>query len=204
MEFQLALRKRGVTDKAVLRAMEEVPREEFVDTGFEDTAYADQALPIACGQTISQPYVVAYMTAMLELRPEHRVLEIGTGSGYQAAVLAELASEVFTIEIVPSLAEKAGALLARLGYEHVHVRQGDGYLGWPEQAPFDAIIVTAAPDHVPEPLVEQLAEGGRMVLPVGPLYAQELVLITRHADGIRSQSFMDVRFVPMTGRAQER
>ena len=166
MEFQLALRKRGVTDKAVLRAMEEVPREEFVDTGFEDTAYADQALPIACGQTISQPYVVAYMTAMLELRPEHRVLEIGTGSGYQAAVLSRIARSVVSIERFRTLADTARARLRKLGYDNVEVLLGDGLNGEPMRAPYDRIVVTAAAESVPKALVDQLADGGILLLPL--------------------------------------
>jgi protein-L-isoaspartate(D-aspartate) O-methyltransferase len=201
LHLRRELEIQGVRDRRVLDAIGKVPRHEFVPPHQIAHAYENRPLPIGEGQTISQPFVVAAMSEALELGGEERVLEIGTGSGYQAAILAELAAEVFTIEIVPSLAERAEGLLARLGYANVHVRHGDGYAGWPEQAPFDAIVVTAAPDHVPEPLLEQLAEGGRMVIPVGPLHAQELILLTRDASGIRRSRFMDVRFVPMTGEA---
>ena len=158
---------RDVRDPRVLAALAHVPRHELVPDEMREYAYEDRPLPIGHGQTISQPYVVAYMTEQLRLRGDERVLEIGTGSGYQAAVLAELAREVYSIEIVEELGERARADLARLGYSNVHVRVGDGYRGWPEQAPFDAIIVTAAPGHVPQPLIDQLAVGGRLVLPVG-------------------------------------
>jgi protein-L-isoaspartate(D-aspartate) O-methyltransferase len=205
---RLALRReveiQGVRDRRVLDAIGRVPRHEFVSPSQWSEAYDNHPLPIGEGQTISQPFVVAAMSEALELQGDERVLEIGTGSGYQAAILAELAAEVFSIEILPDLAERAAGVLSRLGYENVHVRQGDGYAGWPEQAPFDAVIVTAAPDHVPEPLTEQLALGGRMVIPVGPQYAQELVLLTRDEDGIQRSRFMDVRFVPMTGEVQRR
>jgi protein-L-isoaspartate(D-aspartate) O-methyltransferase len=204
---RLALRReveiQGVRDRRVLDAIGRVPRHEFVSPSQWSEAYDNRPLPIGEGQTISQPFVVAAMSEALELQGDERVLEIGTGSGYQAAILAELAAEVFSIEILPDLAERAAGVLSRLGYTNVHVRQGDGYAGWPEQAPFDAVIVTAAPDHVPEPLTEQLALGGRMVIPVGPRYAQELVLLTRDEDGIRRSRFMDVRFVPMTGEVQQ-
>ena len=203
MMFQLNLRRRGISDQAVLRTMEDVPREMFVEQADRADAYRDTALGIACGQTISQPYVVAYMTEQLAVKPNHRVLEVGTGSGYQAAVLSLLAREVYTIEIVEPLAERARADLARLGYANVHVRAGDGYRGWPEQAPFDAIIVTAAPGHVPQPLVDQLAVGGRLVLPVGE-WNQELLRIERDAKGLRQETLIGVRFVPMRGEAQER
>ncbi|MDB4433364.1 protein-L-isoaspartate(D-aspartate) O-methyltransferase [bacterium] len=192
---------RGVRDSRVLAAMSKVPRHEFVPPELRGRAYQDRPLPIGHGQTISQPYVVAAMTEALELGGEERVLEIGTGSGYQAAVLGELCREVFTIEIVEALAERAKGDLERLGYENVEVRAGDGYGGWPERAPFDAIMVTAAPDHVPEALVEQLALGGRLVLPVGR-YVQELMLIVRTSEGVRRERLMDVRFVPMTGEAE--
>jgi len=193
----------GVRDRRVLDAIAKVPRHEFVYPHQVAHAYENRPLPIGEGQTISQPFVVASMSEALELDGDERVLEIGTGSGYQAAILAELAAEVFTIEIVPSLAERAKGLLARLGYANVHVRHGDGYAGWPAQGPFDAIAVTAAPDHVPEPLLEQLAVGGRMVIPVGPLHAQELILLTRDESGIQRSRFMHVRFVPMTGEASQ-
>jgi protein-L-isoaspartate(D-aspartate) O-methyltransferase len=192
---------RGIRDPRVLAALSRVPRHELVPEEVRAYAYQDQPLPIGQGQTISQPYVVAYMTEQLRLRGDERVLEVGTGSGYQAAVLAELAHEVFSIEIVPELGERARADLARLGYRNVHIRIGDGYRGWPEQAPFDAIIVTAAPGHVPQPLIDQLAMGGRLVLPVGE-FNQELLLLSRDADGIHEEHLIDVRFVPMRGEAE--
>ncbi len=192
---------RGVRDPRVLAALSRVPRHELVPEELRVRAYEDRPLPIGHDQTISQPYVVAYMTEQLELAGDERVLEIVTGSGYQAAVLAELAREVFSIEIVAALGERARADLARLGYRNVHIRIGDGYRGWPEQAPFDAIIVTAAPGHVPQPLIDQLAVGGRLVLPVGEL-DQELLRIERDADGIREEKLIGVRFVPMRGEAE--
>jgi protein-L-isoaspartate(D-aspartate) O-methyltransferase len=193
---------RGVQDARVLAALERVPRHELVPAEAREHAYEDRPLAIGHGQTISQPFVVAYMSEQLELDGSERVLEVGTGSGYQAAVLAELAREVWSIEIVPELAARASADLARLGYTNVHVKAGDGYRGWPEQAPFDAIIVTAAPGHVPEPLVEQLAVGGRMILPVGS-FEQELLRIERTADGLREERLIGVRFVPMRGEAEK-
>lgn len=193
--------QRGVSDARVLAAMRRVPRHEFVPEAEREHAYEDRPLPIGFRQTISQPYVVAAMSAAIELGGGEKVLEIGTGSGYQAAVLAELAAEVYTIELVPELAERAGRDLARLGYTNVHVRSGDGYRGWPEQAPFDAVVVTAAPDHVPPALIEQLAVGGRMVLPVGDL-DQELLRIRKDEDGLHRESLMGVRFVPMRGEAE--
>jgi len=192
---------RGVVDPRVLEAMRRVPRHELVPADVRAHAYADGPLPIGYGQTISQPYIVAYMTEQLRLEPQDRVLEIGTGSGYQAAVLSELCAEVYTIEIVEQLAERAVRDLERLGYRNVTVRQGDGYRGWPEHAPFDAIILTAAPPRIPEPLLEQLAIGGRMIAPVGEHY-QELVLITRDTSGFRHQRLLPVRFVPMTGEVE--
>jgi protein-L-isoaspartate(D-aspartate) O-methyltransferase len=194
---------RGVRDPRVLAALASVPRHELVPLEQREHAYEDRPLPIGWQQTISQPYVVAYMTEQLRLTGDERVLEIGTGSGYQAAVLSRLAREVYSIEIVKPLAERARADLARLGYANVHVRAGDGYRGWPEQAPFDAIIVTAAPGHVPQPLVDQLAVGGRLVLPVGEL-SQELLRIERTADGLREERLIGVRFVPMRGEAEQR
>jgi protein-L-isoaspartate(D-aspartate) O-methyltransferase len=174
-----------------------------VPTGYRRLAYADHPLPIGEDQTISQPYIVAYMTEQLQLGGDEKVLEIGTGSGYQAAVLAELCEKVFTIEIVPALARRAARDLERLGYDKVQVREGDGYRGWPDEAPFDAIIVTAAPGRIPQPLVDQLAVGGRMILPVGERY-QELILITRDEQGVHEQRLMGVRFVPMTGEVSGR
>jgi protein-L-isoaspartate(D-aspartate) O-methyltransferase len=190
------IRGRGVRDARVLAAVEKVPRHELVPADVRDHAYEDRPLPIGLGQTISQPYIVAAMSEAVQLEGTERVLEIGTGSGYQAAVLAELCSEVFSIELEAELAERARADLARLGYRNVNVRHGNGYLGWPEQAPFDAIVVTAAPPEIPPLLVEQLAVGGRMVLPVGRTF-QELMLVTRTEEGIERKFLMGVRFVPM-------
>jgi protein-L-isoaspartate(D-aspartate) O-methyltransferase len=191
----------GIRKAEVLQAMAEVPRHEFVPASLRPYAYADGPLPIGHGQTISQPFIVAYMTQALELSKEDTVLEIGTGSGYQAAILGKLTKEVYTIEIVPPLAESARAVLSKLGFENVHVRQGDGYLGWPEKAPFDAIIVTCAPDHVPEPLISQLKEGGRLVIPVGATGGiQQLVLLRKRNGQISKEKMLDVRFVPMTGK----
>ena len=206
MEFQLALRRRGISDQAVLRAMEEVPRERFVARGFTDSAYADQALPIDCGQTISQPFVVAYMTEQLEVGPQHRILEIGTGSGYQAAVLSRLAREVVTIERYRTLADTARERLQTQGYTNVTVRLGDGMAGAPDLAPFDRIMVTAAAEDVPDALVAQLTAGGKMVLPVGPRHdAQYLVKLTKQADGeLTREELIAVRFVPLLpGQARE-
>jgi len=197
------IEERGVTDVRVLDVMKRVPRHRFVPPHLLEFAYMDHPLPIGDDQTISQPYIVAMMTELLETEPEHRILEIGTGSGYQAAVLAELVREVYTIEIIPRLAETAAEKLRAVGYENVFVRQGDGYLGWPEAAPFDGIIVTAAPDEVPQPLIEQLAVGGRLVIPVGDLPFQHLDLITKTKDGIERKRVLPVRFVPMTGMAQD-
>ena len=205
MEFMLTLRQRGISDKAVLRAMDQVPREHFVEARFADSAYADQAMPIACGQTISQPYVVAYMTEQLQVRPNHRVLEVGTGSGYQAAVLSRLAREVVTLERYRTLANSARARLKTLGYDNVEVLLGDGLGGEPLRAPFDRIIVTAAAETIPPALIGQLADGGIMVLPLGPHDgAQELVKLTKSGQGIERESLIPVRFVPLLpGQAQE-
>jgi protein-L-isoaspartate(D-aspartate) O-methyltransferase len=206
MEFQLALRRRGISDQAVLRAMEEVPRENFVAPGFVDSAYADQALPIDCGQTISQPFVVAYMTEQLEVGPQHRVLEIGTGSGYQAAVLSRLAAEVVTVERYRTLADTAGARMRALGYTNVTVRVGDGMSGAPDLAPFERIMVTAAAEDIPQALVAQLTERGKMVLPVGPRHdAQYLIKLTKHAGvELTREELIAVRFVPLLpGQARE-
>ena len=196
------LRDRGIEDARVLEAMRRVPRHELVPEAYRRHAYGDSPLPIGEEQTISQPYVVAYMTEQLRLTGKERVLEVGTGSGYQAAVLGELASEVYTIEIVPLLARRAAKDLERLGYDNVHVREGDGYRGWPKKAPFDAIIVTAAPERIPEPLLDQLAVGGRMILPLGGR-DQRLVLIVRDEEGIDRRELLPVRFVPMTGEIQK-
>ena len=195
--------RRGVKDDRVLRAMERVERHRFVPEELRDRAYEDYPLPIGHEQTISQPYIVALMSALLDLDGDEKVLEIGTGSGYQAAVLGELADRVYTIEIVAPLAERARALLAELGYDNVHVRAGDGYRGWPEEAPFDGIILTAAPPEVPQPLVDQLAPGGLLVAPVGDV-DQELLVLEKTAAGLERREVIPVRFVPMTGEAQER
>ncbi len=200
---QIAPPARDVTDRRVLAAMEKVPRHEFVPAHLRDQAYEDCPLPIGHGQTISQPYIVAFMTEQLAPKPTDRVLEIGTGSGYQAAVLAELVAAVYTIEIIEPLGRQAMADLARLGYTNVCVRIGDGYQGWPEAAPFDAIIVTCAPDHVPQPLVDQLKEGGRMVIPVGPLGDQQLYVLEKREGTVKRRAVLPVRFVPMTGRARQ-
>jgi len=191
-----------ITNSHVLAAMGKVPRHRFVPAEIRHRAYDDCALPIGHGQTISQPYIVAFMTQQLEPRPTDRVLEVGTGSGYQAAVLAELVKEVYTIEIVDALAQRAKADLHHLGYTNVQVRAGDGYQGWPEAAPFDAIIVTCAPEQVPHPLVEQLKPGGRMIIPIGPEWDQNLVLLRKEGDRLVERAVLPVRFVPMTGKAR--
>ena len=192
------LRSRGIRDERVLAAMGEVPRHLFVPPADQASAYADTPLPIGHGQTISQPYIVGFMTEALQLEPTHKVLEIGTGSGYQAAILGKLAGQVYTIELVPELAEGARAALAAQGFANVHVRAGDGNQGWPEHAPFDRIMVTAAPEEVPQALVDQLAPGGRMVVPVGPQFGdQELRILTRTATGVMTERSLPVRFVPM-------
>ncbi len=197
------IRWRGVADTLVLNAMKKVPRHEFVPGHLKEMAYDDRPLPIGEGQTISQPYIVAIMTESLQLTGEEKVLEIGTGSGYQAAVLGEIAKQVFTIEIVPKLGQQAEQRLKKMNYQNIQVKIGDGYLGWPEQAPFDAIIVTAAPDHLPQPLLDQLKIGGRMIIPIGDYY-QELKLITKNQNGeIEQKSVLPVIFVPMTGKAQQ-
>lgn len=203
VEAQLAAR--GIEDRRVLAALTSVPRHAFVTPEHEPDAYLDCPLPIGHGQTISQPYIVALMTEALELEPGDRVLEVGTGSGYQAAVLGVLCREVFTIEIVPELATRARRVLEELDQANVHVRTGDGYMGWPEEAPFDAVILTAAPDRVPTPLVEQLKPGGKLVLPVGETaYDQSLLRITKHDDGSTGvERLAPVRFVPMTGVVQD-
>src|SRR6266481_6116558 len=200
---QQQLMARGVHEERVLAAMAKVPREEFVPADSRAATYEDGPLPIGNGQTISQPYIVAFMTEQLRLSPTDRVLEIGTGSGYQAAILAELAREVYTIEIVAPLAQSAEAALQRLGYKNVHVKVGDGYKGWPENAPFDAIIVTCAPDRVPRPLTDQLKEGGRMIIPVGDRFAQQLYLLEKKNGQLKESAVLPVRFVPMAGEAHK-
>jgi protein-L-isoaspartate(D-aspartate) O-methyltransferase len=206
MQFLLTMRRRGIGDAAVLRALDEVPREHFVGHDFQDAAYADQALPIACGQTISQPYVVAYMTEQLDVGPAQKVLEIGTGSGYQAAILSRLVQEVVSIERYRTLADAARARMATLGYQNVEIRTGDGLAGAPDKAPFDRIMVTAAAESVPEALVEQLAPDGLMLLPLGPHGGvQHLVKVTKNADGeLQQEQLLGVRFVPLLpGQARE-
>ena len=197
------IKARGVKDPRVLSALLKVERHRFVPEKYLESAYSDQPLPIGEGQTISQPYIVAFMTELLELKGDEKVLEIGTGSGYQAAILAELAKEVYTIEIIESLASRATNRLLELGYQNVKVKYGDGYLGWPEAAPFDAVIVTAAPDHIPQPLIDQLKEGGRMVIPVGT-YTQELRKIVKRSGKVEAIDVVPVIFVPMTGEGVKR
>jgi protein-L-isoaspartate(D-aspartate) O-methyltransferase len=192
---------RGIKSPSVLAAMRKVPRDRFVRPGAETLAYEDHPLQIASGQTISQPYIVAYMTEAAAISPNDKVLEIGTGSGYQAAILGEVAREVYTIEIIPELAEGARRILAELGYANVHVKAGNGYLGWPEHAPFDAIVVTAAPAEVPQELVDQLAVGGRMVIPVGSAN-QDMMIVERTQRGVVERRTIPVRFVPMTGKPE--
>ena len=196
---QLQTSGRDITNPCVLAAMEKVPRHEFMPANVRAEAYDDTPLSIGHGQTISQPFIVAFMTEQLQLQPEDRVLEIGSGCGYQTAVLAELVSEVYTIEIINPLAQRARADLQRLGYSNVQVVAGDGYSGWPKPESFDAIIVTCAPDHVPTPLTTQLKEGGRMVIPVGPLHHQQIYLLQKEQGELREQAILPVRFVPMTG-----
>lgn len=201
VEYQI--KARGVSDKRVLEAMHKAPRHLFVPDKLQHRAYDDEPLPIGYGQTISQPYIVAYMTEQVDVGEDEKVLEIGTGSGYQAAILGELAKEVYTIEIIPELGERARQILQELNYDNVHVKIGDGYKGWPEAAPFDAIIVTAAPDHIPQPLIDQLALGGRMMIPVGE-FSQDLVLLERTKKGVEQRRKIPVRFVPMTGEAKDK
>ncbi len=200
------IRARDVSDPDVLRAMSTVPRHKFGPGDLEAVAYEDHPLPIGYGQTISQPYIVAWMSALLDLKPGEKVLEIGTGSGYQAAVLAEIGDlDVYSVEIVPELAESAAQRLAALGYGQVKVKQGDGYYGWPEYAPFDAILITAAPDHLPAPLAEQLREGGRLVIPIGPPGGyQSLWKFVKEKDGLKAYNMGGVIFVPFTGEGINR
>jgi len=202
--IQQQLVARGINNERVLAAMGKVPREEFVPLDLRTETYEDGPLPIGHGQTISQPYIVAFMTQQLRPQTSDRVLEIGTGSGYQAAILAELVKEVYSVEIVEPLAKGAEATLARLGYKNVHLKVGDGYKGWPEEAPFDAIIVTCAPDKVPQPLVDQLKEDGRMVIPVGQRFAQELYLLEKKNGQLKESVTLPVRFVPMLRSGSEK
>lgn len=199
------IKGRGIKDKRVLDAMSKIPRHLFVDEKYRDQAYADHPLPIGEGQTISQPYVVALMTEALELESDNRVLEIGTGSGYQAAVLAEIVKDVYTIEIRKTLAEKAENRLRKLGYKNINVKHADGYFGWEEYAPFDAIIITAAANHIPPPLIKQLREGGKLIIPLGStVYFQTLTLATKKKGDLNVKQMGSVAFVPMTGEAQKR
>jgi protein-L-isoaspartate(D-aspartate) O-methyltransferase len=198
------LKFRGIKDERVLAAMTKVPREEFIPVDTRADAYEDGPLPIGYDQTISQPYIVAFMTEQLRPKSNDRVLEIGSGSGYQAAVLAELVADVYTIDIVEPLAKTAEATLQRLGYKNVHIKVGDGYKGWPEEAPFDAIIVTCAPEKVPQPLVDQLTDGGRMVIPVGERFAQQLYLLEKKNGQLKESATLPVRFVPMVRSKEEK
>ena len=198
------LKPRGIKDERVLTAMSKVPREEFIPADARPDAYEDGPLPIGYDQTISQPYVVAFMTEQLRPKPGDRVLEIGSGSGYQAAILAECVADVYTIEIVEPLAKTAEATLKRLGYKNVHINVGDGYKGWPKEAPFDAIIVTCAPEQVPQPLIDQLKDGGRMVIPVGERFAQQLYLLEKKNGQMKESVTLPVRFVPMLRSKQEK
>ena len=198
------LKPRGIKDERVLAGMAKVPREEFIPVDARPSAYEDGPLPIGYDQTISQPYIVAFMTEQLRPKPSDRVLEIGSGSGYQAAILAELVADVYTIDIVEPLAKTAEATLQRLGYKNVHIKVGDGYKGWPEEAPFDAIIVTCAPEKVPQPLVDQLKDGGRMVIPVGERFAQQLYLLEKKNGQLKESVTLPVRFVPMLREGQKK
>ena len=198
------IKSRGIVDKSVLTAMGTVPREKFVPTDIRKMAYADRPLPIGRGQTISQPYIVALMTELVRPDKTKKVLEIGAGSGYAAAILSEVAGEVYTVEIDPDLAKSAGKLLKELGYNNVHVKEGDGFYGWPEKAPFDAILITCSAEKVPEKLFEQLKEGGRMVLPLGEELSVQTLVVIRKEDGkIKQEPVIPVRFVPMTGKVKE-
>lgn len=196
------IQRRGVTDRRVLEAMKKVPRKMFVPEEGRLRAYRDGPLPIGCGQTISQPYIVAYMTEQLSIKSGDRVLEIGTGCGYQTAILAEISERVYTVEIIRDLSERARIILDKLGYDNISYRVGDGSRGWPEEAPFDAIIVTAAPSRIPDTLKDQMAEGGRMIIPAGT-FSQKIYRITSTSEGFRSERLIGVRFVPMTGGIEE-
>jgi len=198
------LRPRGIKDSQVLTAMGKVPREEFVAENLRSQSYSDSPLPIGHDQTISQPFIVAFMTEQLHLQPTARVLEVGTGSGYQTAILAELVKDVYSIEIIEPLAKEASARLTRLGYSNAHVKAGDGYQGWSEVAPFDAIIVTCAPDKVPQPLTQQLKEEGRMIIPVGSGIDQQLYLLEKKNGELAQTAILPVRFVPMIGEAAKK
>lgn len=202
MMVEEQIMSRGVTDPGVVEAMREVPRHAFVPDPLRDQSYVDGPLAIGSGQTISQPYIVALMTSLLELDGSEKILEIGTGSGYQAAVLSRLAREVYTIEIREELGEKAESTLTDLGYDNVHVRIGDGYQGWPEEAPFDGIMVTAAPGEIPEPLIGQLKQGAKLVIPVGDFF-QDLLVLTKTDDGVERREIIPVRFVPMIGEVEK-
>lgn len=198
------LRGRDIHDEVVLRAMRKVPRHLFVESRYAESAYADRALPIKENQTISQPYIVALMTQSAKLKSTDKVLEIGTGSGYQGAVLAEIVRKVFSIEIVKNLADEAREKFARLGYDNVEVKHGDGFLGWKEHAPFDAILITAAAPKIPQPLLDQLKEGGRMVLPLGAnRFSQDLMVLTKRKEGLQKEYITGVVFVPMTGAVRK-
>ncbi|WP_032113916.1 protein-L-isoaspartate(D-aspartate) O-methyltransferase [Candidatus Paracaedibacter symbiosus] len=197
------IEKRGVHDPEVLRALKEVPRHLFVPPHLKELAYVDSSLPIGYSQTISQPYIVGFMSEAIQPKPTDHILEIGTGCGYQAAVLSRLCQKVFTIEIIEPLAQQAQKRLKELGYTNIEMRQGDGYAGWPEAAPFDAIILTAAPEKIPDPLLQQLKVGGRIVLPVGNYYNQKLLRLIKTEDGFQEEELIAVQFVPMTGQIQK-
>jgi protein-L-isoaspartate(D-aspartate) O-methyltransferase len=197
VEYQL--RDRGIDDERVLAAMSKVPRHQFIDSAWRNSAYSDRPLPINYNQTISQPYIVAYMTQAAEISPNDKVLEIGTGCGYQAAVLAELAREIYSVEIIPQLAAHARQILSQLDYKNIEVKTGDGYQGWAEHAPYDAIVVTAAPEHIPQSLINQLAVNSKMVIPVGKWY-QELFVLTKTPEATVQKKTIPVRFVPMRNK----
>jgi protein-L-isoaspartate(D-aspartate) O-methyltransferase len=203
MMVRQQIEARGIKDPRVLKAMRKVERHLFVPSDQAAKAYGDYPLPIGWGQTISQPYIVAFMTEALEITPHSKVLEIGTGSGYQAAVLAELCDSVFTVEIIKGLGERASHLLTVMGYKNIRVRIGDGYQGWAQHAPYQAIIVTCSPTHIPLPLIEQLDEGGKMIIPVGVMYNQELVVLVKKNGKLTQRNVLPVRFVPMVNDDQQ-